>query len=399
VTRRLYYTDSMRLTFEATVRACEPRQDHFEILLDQTTFYPTSGGQPFDTGTLNGHPVLDVLDRDDGEVAHVVATPMAVGTPVAGEVHWSRRFDHMQQHSGQHVLSAAFDRVLSVRTLSFHLGAERSTIDVAREVSRDEIARAEDEANSVVWDDRPVQVRFAAPEDTAGLALRKPSDRAGELRLIEIGDFDLSACGGTHVPTTGRIGMIAVAGWERFKGGSRIEFVCGTRALRSYRDFRNITSEAARLLSVRGADLGASIERLQNEARQGSKVVDRLEEELSGYRAQALTARAETINGIAVVLTVQAERDIAALKRLATAIVANPRAIALVIGEGQPAPVVIARSGDVRFDAGDWLKRATQTLGGRGGGRPEHAQGGIAAAPDAIVTFARQSIGSSTDSG
>src|SRR4029453_8890740 len=201
----------------------------------------------FDTGLLGGSRVLDVVDDDDGSIVHVVEQTgmLQPGREAHGEIDWARRFDHMQQHTGQHVLSAAFDRMFGVRTVSFHLGAAASTIDLARELSPAEIAAAETEANRIVWEDRPGGIRFATAEEAAAMPLRKEAARGGTLRLIDIEDFDLSACGGTHVARTGGIGVIVVASWERFKGGHRVTFLCGGRALAGYRGFRD---------AVRGLD-------------------------------------------------------------------------------------------------------------------------------------------------
>ena len=238
MTRRLYYTEPDRQTFEATVAACVAEGGRFHVTLDATAFYPTSGGQPFDTGVLGGVKVVDVVDRDDDdeEVVHVVEGPLDPGSRVEGAIDWDRRFDHMQQHTGQHILSAAFDRLLDAPTVSFHLGTDGATIDVAREVAPPAIAKAEAEANRIVWDNRPVSIRFVDADEAARLPLRKEPAREGTLRLVEISDFDLSACGGTHVSRTGAIGMIAVTNAERFRGGSRLTFVCGARALRAGSD-------------------------------------------------------------------------------------------------------------------------------------------------------------------
>ena len=211
MTQRLYYTEPYRTTFDGTVVSVEAAGDHLHVVLDQTAFYPTSGGQPFDTGTLGGAAVAEVIDRDDGAITHVVSGTLKAGEVVAGEIDWARRFDHMQQHTGQHVLSAAFDRLFGVRTESFHLGTAASSIDLAREVSAAELKKAEDDANRIVWEDRAVHIRFASAEEAAALPLRKESLRTGPLRLIDVEGFDLSACGGTHVARTGAIGVIAIA--------------------------------------------------------------------------------------------------------------------------------------------------------------------------------------------
>ena len=415
--KRLYYTDSLLRAFDATVVSCEMRDGRPEVVLDQTAFYPTSGGQPFDTGTLGGQRVIEVVDREDGEIVHVLETPgsegpglptpgaldlqvrggfdLQVGGRVRGEIDWPRRLDHMQQHTGQHILSAAFDRLFGVRTVSFHMSADSATIDLARAVTAVEVARAEDEANHVVWDDRPVGVRFADAAEAAALPLRKESAREGELRLVTIPDCDLSACGGTHVPRTGVVGIIAVAGSERLRGGSRLTFVCGGRALRSHRRRRDLSDAAARLLSSPIEELPAAIGRLQADVKASVKAVAQLEEDLSRYRAGELLAAAETIGPLRVVLTHQPEADANGLKRLAGEIVRAPGVVVILTGGGQPTPVVAARSTDAAFDAGAWVNKATSELGGRGGGRPEQAQGGIPEPPQKILNFARASMGNS----
>jgi alanyl-tRNA synthetase len=234
VTTRIYFTDALANEFDATVVSSTADGDRFVVVLDRTAFYPTSGGQPFDTGTIGGVRVLDVDDTDADEIRHFVDAPLAVGADVHGRIDWPRRLDHMQQHTGQHVLSAAFDRLFRVRTTSFHLGTDVSTIDLAREVTPAEIAQAQLEANRVIWDGRPVTVRFVSEEEAAKLPLRKEPVKTGLLRIVEVTDFDISACGGTHVPHTGMIGAIVATGWERFKGATRLSFACGGRALRSH---------------------------------------------------------------------------------------------------------------------------------------------------------------------
>jgi alanyl-tRNA synthetase len=392
-THRLYYTDSLLTGFDATVvAAAQTANDRTEVQLDTTAFYPTSGGQPFDVGTLGGARVLDVVDREDDEIVHVVDRPLAVGQRVHGDVDWPRRFDHMQQHTGQHILSAAFDRLYRVRTTSFHLGVETATIDLAREVTPSEIASAVRAANDVVWSDREVRVRFASDDEARALPLRKEPTRTGRLRLVEVPDFDLSACGGTHVPRTGMIGMIAVASWERFKGASRITFVCGGRALATLDLLRDVVAASGRLVSGPTAEIPAAIERLQAEAKAGARTERHLLDELTGYRAAEFRARAETVGGGRGVLTGVPGADAGALKALAAAIVAEPGVLVVLVGEGQPAPVVAARSADVTFDAAAWMKQAAARFGGRGGGRPELAQGGLPASADDVLAFARESL-------
>lgn len=394
MTNRLYYTDALQTMFDATVLSSTPLESgaSYHVVLDTTAFYPTSGGQPFDVGTLGGHSVLDVIDGDDGVIAHVLDAPLEPGAKVKGAVDWVRRFDHMQQHTGQHILSAAFERTCGARTESFHLGSTSCTIDLAREVTPAEIAAAETLACEAVFENRPVTVRFVTEAEAAALPLRKDPSRTGILRLIEIEDFDLSACGGTHVPATGRVGVIAVAGWERFKGGSRIEFVCGHRALASHRRLRDVVSGLVRQLTVAPHEIGSAIERMQVEGRANQKAVRQLRETVAAHEAGPLAAASEDMGAFRRVLVARSGWDLVALKALASAIVAHPGCVAIVVGDDTPVPVVAARAADVAFDASAWIKEITSALGGRGGGRPEMAQGGVLNSVEDVLAFAQKSV-------
>jgi alanyl-tRNA synthetase len=391
-TRRLYYTDATVRAFDATVQSCVAAGAGFEVVLDATAFYPTSGGQPFDTGRLGGVEVVDVVDRDDGAVVHVVTGTMPAGVRVVGEIDWGRRVDHMQQHTGQHILSAAFDRLAGARTVSFHLGKELSTIDLGRDLTSEEIAAAESEANRIVWEDRPVDVRFVTAEEAAHLPLRKEPSRTGELRIVEVEGFDLSACGGTHVSRTGMIGVIAVTAWERFKGGVRVSFVCGGRALDAHRRLRDIVTAAGRVLSVTPGELTGQIERLQQQARALERDVEGLLSQLYRYQAVEYREQAETIGTHRGVLRAEPSTDAAGLRALAQRVVAEPGYMAVLVGAGAPAPVVIARSAGVEIDAAALLKEVLSAFGGRGGGKPDLAQGGVTAPASEVVAFLRQRL-------
>ncbi len=392
--RRLYYTDSLLTSFDAVVESCATVDGHVHVTLDQTAFYPTSGGQPFDRGVLGGAAIVDVLDDEEtGSIVHVVDRPLTPGTTVHGEVDWPRRLDHMQQHTGQHVLSAAFDRRFGVRTVSFHMGAGTATIDLAREVTPVEIAAAERDANAVVWDDRPVAVRYASDAEAAAMPLRKESTRTGTLRLVEVPDWDLSACGGTHVVRTGTIGMIAIGGWERFKGGTRVTFLCGGRALAAFGALRDVTTPASRVLTVAVSDLPDTITRMQTYIKDQQRAVRDLQEQVTSQLAVELRATAVPgLDGARVVVRAQPGWDGGAIKHLAAAIVSSPGFVVVLTGEGTPVPVVVARSADVGVDAGAWIKEAAAELGGKGGGRPEIAQGGLAAGTDGILARASRTL-------
>jgi alanyl-tRNA synthetase len=394
MTERLYYLDPYLREFDATLIDTVSYDGQTALVLDRTAFYPDSGGQPSDAGSFGDVRVVDVVNLDDGGILHVVDRAPSV-TALHGRIDWTRRFDHMQQHTGQHVLSAAFARLLNVRTESFHMGVEYSTIDLSREVSAAEVARAEDEANRVVWEDRPVTIRFATADEAAAMGLRKESKREGTLRLIDVEAFDLSACGGTHVARTGAIGIIAVAATERFRGGSRITFLCGGRALAGFRALRDTVAGSVRALSVLPAELPAAIERLQGEGKDVRRQLKEFQTKLAAHEADALAATAAESNGVRLALATMPGWDAAGLKAIASRIVERPGYFVVLIGDPPHAPIVVARSANVPHDSAAILRAIIERHGGKGGGRSELAQGGGISAPAAAVLAGARELVSS----
>jgi alanyl-tRNA synthetase len=409
VTERLYYHDSYLQRFGAHLVSVSDVGGRPGVVLDRTAFYPTSGGQPFDTGMLGGARVIDVVDREDGAIVHVVDGVVecsVIGTGdssinfVEGSIDWARRFEHMQQHTGQHVLSAAIDRVCGVPTESFHLGGTFATIDLPRELTVEEITDAEDLANAVVWEDRPVTIAFVDAEDSSALQLRKESARTGTLRIIDVEHFDVSACGGTHVARTGAIGVIAVSGWERLRGGTRLEFRCGVRALHRHRALRDTVAAASRLLSTAAEDLPASIDRLQQDGRDLRRRLKDIEGRLAGFEADAVAARAEVLHGCRVVAEAVPGADMNAIKTVAQSVAARAGHVAVLLTAASPASVVVARAADVPLDCARIVKQLIAHFGGKGGGRPELAQGGgLLARADEIVAAARRLLSELLDAG
>lgn len=376
MTTRLYYSDSLLCRFDATITEAGILPDgRAFVVLDRTAFYPTSGGQPHDIGRLGDAAVLDVLDRDeDAAVLHVLDRALAQGVVATGEIDQARRLDHIQQHSGQHVLSAAFVHACAAPTVSFHLGADVSTIDLMATLEADAIARAENEANRIVHEDRPVGVRYASAEEAPALPLRKEPKRGGTLRLVDIENWDLSACGGTHVSRTGSIGGIVVTGWERYKGGTRVGFACGLRAVRHHRIMRDVVADATRALSVQPGEVVEAVQRLQAESRDARRQARALTESLVKYEAAELASAAEEIAGLRVVVRV-VDRDVTGLKFLAQAAAALGPSVVLV-SESRPALVVASRGTVGAFDAKALVGSLIARFGGKGGGRPELAQAG-----------------------
>ena len=394
MTDRIYYTDPALIEFDAAVESCETQDGRIVATLDRTAFYPTSGGQPFDTGSLGAASVIDVVDLPDGRIGHVLDRTLPAGSFVHGTVNRSRRFDHMQQHTGQHILSAAFDRLFKARTVGFHLGADLSTLDLDKVLGAESMAKAEADANRIVWENREVTIRFASEEEAASIQLRKEPTRSGRLRLIEVAGFDVSACGGTHVARAGEVGIVAVKSWEKFRGGTRLEFVCGGRALAEYGVVRDAVAGCIRLISVSPRELPAAIERAQEENRDLRRVVRDLQERLAVFEAAAMVERGRKVGSVTVVLEIAPGRDQAGLKTLAASAAAIGGVVAGLISATEPVLAVLARSADVPVDVSAVLKTLLARAGGKGGGKPEMAQGGgMTGSPGEILATLQTIIG------
>ena len=395
VTERLYYSDSHLIEFDARVVDVTDRVSGWTaIVLDRTAFYPTGGGQPSDTGTLNGARVVECIDDGDNGVLHVVQGMMpSRGAVVKGRVDWSRRLDHMQQHTGQHILSQAFVNLFNAPTKSFRVLETSCEIDVdLNNPTTEIIERAVELANNVVWEDRAIAIRSVTSAEAAELPLRKEPARDGELRLIEIDGFDLTPCGGTHAYRTGEVGMIAVRSWERAKGLTRIEFVAGTRALADYRKANRSAREVAALFSTGRDDAPQVAAQMVEEHKELNRRIRVLEELAAEVEAEKLLARASQ----GVVVQVFNGRDAESLKKLAHALIAKPGVIALLASRDKDtARLVFARSSDADGDMSALMREACAMLDGRGGGKPELAQGGgkNVAKLDAALTHALTLLG------
>ncbi len=403
-TVRLYYTDATLWEFQTTVREVgtlvgEDGAERPAVRLDRTAFYPTSGGQPYDLGTLERIPVVEVLEDATGEIWHLLgATGLATSQVVHGIIDWQRRFDHMQQHTGQHLLSAAFEDACAARTIGFHLGAITSTIDLdiggvgSPELTWDKVFAVESAVNALVWQNRPVLVKIVDEDTIATIPLRKPPAVKGEIRVVWVEDYDASACGGTHVSATGAVGLIKVTSLERYKGGVRVGFVCGGRALRHYQTALHTLQTASLALSVGPDDLVPAIARLEEEARTLRRDVRRLRETMLDDEAGALWTGARLLDGVRVVVAHWADRDLAEVRALAGRLRQRNGALLLfaVTNEGA-VHLLVARSDDLgALHAGVILRSALDELGGRGGGSATLAQGGTSAQPPDTILAALQ---------
>ena len=319
MTERLYYRDCYLREFEARIVRSEAAPNGFKVYLDRTAFYPALGGQPTDFGTIASLEVFDVMDEGE-EIAHLLRqAPQAES--VTGKIAWARRFDHMQQHTGQHILSSAFEKIGDYKTVSFHLGEESSSIDLDSDrLSPRQLEEAEDTANQVVFENREVRISFQPAEEASRMDLRKPTFREGEVRLVEVEGFDLSACGGTHVNRTGGVGLILVRKVERMKGLTRAEFVCGGRALRQARKDFKVLGEASRLFSAAPETLPELIIKQGQELREEVRGREKLLERLAEYQARELWQAAPVVQGQRVVRQVFPAEESAQAKLLAHAL-------------------------------------------------------------------------------
>jgi len=380
VTERLYYTDSHLIEFDAHVVDVTERVSGWTaVTLDRTAFYPTGGGQPGDTGALDGARVVECTDEGD-TILHVIQGPTPkIGALVKGRVDWPRRLDHIQQHTGQHILSQAFVTLFDAPTHSFRVMDQVCEIDVDLITPTTErIERAVELANNVIWEDRPLTIKEVSAEEAAQLPLRKDPAREGLLRLIEIEGFDLTPCGGTHASHTGEVGLIAVRSWERAKGLTRIEWVAGRRALEDYRRANTTARNIAAVFSTARDDAPKLAARLIEENKQLHHRVRALEEIASRVEAEELIAESPAAAaGVRVITRIFDNRDAEALKQLAHALSNHPNVVALLGARDKDAArLLFARSADAPGDMNALMRDACALIDGRGGGKPEMAQGG-----------------------
>ncbi len=370
---RLYLQDATQLEFDAQIQERRPLADGVGLVLDQSAFYPTSGGQPYDTGTLNGEPVLDVFEAPDGAVVHRVRRAPDADR-VHGVVDAVRRRDHMQQHSGQHLLSATLLALLGRDTLSFHLGTERCSIDIeGAALPGPEFDRIEARANEIVWEARPVAARFLAAGEEA--ALRKaPPAGSGPVRVVEIEGWDQNACCGTHVRRTSEIGLVKLLGQEKVKGGTRLSFACGVRALGECTRALRRADALALALTCHPDAVAGKVDQLTQEARSLRKESDALRLALAGFEAREWIAAAPRPGGVPLVVHGVETAEVDALRAWADAIVGQG-GIALLGAQKPRVQLLFARGDATAIDLRPALATACGLVEGKGGGPPARVQG------------------------
>lgn len=383
MTEKLYWKQSHLREFDALVTNLVQKEDALHAVLDRSAFYPEGGGQPCDQGWIGSLRVTEVSSAEDGTILHKLdgAPAFQIGERIRAKVDWERRREMMQQHTGQHILSQAFFRLFGAETKGFRITDASTEIDLTLEAHPEEIEaaiqQAEEQANAIVFENREIRSHEVTPEEAAKLPLRKESFITDCIRVIEIDEYDWSPCGGTHAQRTGEVGLIAVRAWERAKKMTRVHFLCGARTLRDYRQSNRAVNSLGRRLSVGREELEPSVARLQDESKRLSRRVHQLAEIAADVEARDLLASVGLSNGIRVVMRIFDDRDFEETKLLAHRLVANGNVIALLAAhEAETARLIFARSGNLSADMNVALKQACEKLGGRGGGKPDFAQGG-----------------------
>jgi alanyl-tRNA synthetase len=389
MTERLYFQNPYETNFKATVVQHVQVSDQPAVVLDRTHFYPTSGGQPNDLGTINQVAVLDVLTQSDGSILHLLADEIE-DDQVYAEIDWPRRFDHMQQHTGQHILSASFEKVANAETIGFHLGTESSTIDLNVDcLNPDLLNHVESLANKVIFADHQIHTTFVSHAQANNLPLRKDPETFDNVRIVEIEQFDLAACGGTHVSRTGELGLVKIVKVDHRGRGLRVEFLCGRRALEDYGFKSALVTKLSNSLSVGKTDLESAVDRLHQETKTLRSALRKATEKLLEYEIQELYQKAESNGDVRIVQRVFVDRDRREINWLSKNLTSESGVVVLLGVAGEKSHLLFARSTDIDHDMRPLLQTALQALGSTsGGGRPEMAQGGGPEADEKRVELA-----------
>jgi len=377
---KLYYQDSYLQTFTAHVKQQEQdTEGNWYVTLSQTAFYPTGGGQPHDTGKLNEVNVLDV-EEVEGEIRHYIDEPtLTESMEVVGAIDWKRRFDFMQQHVGQHLLTASFVELLDIPTTSFHLGKEMVTIDVdCRELSEEQLINVEDLANQIILENRPIETVWVTKEELSKYPLRKKVTVDEDIRLVIIPEFDYNGCGGTHPRSTAEVGSVKILHTEKQKGNIRIHFVCGGRVRTQLHRKQKVLSEMTRILSASEDGLSDAAQNVLNHQKKLEKTLTETKDMLFEYEARDLVKAKKDLNSVSSIQAIYQNRSIQELQKLARMVVAETKdsVVFLVAENEQLLQFVAARGENVDLSMKQLAANALSLINGKGGGSDLFAQGG-----------------------
>ena len=381
MTKRLYYQDSYLKEFKTKVLKKIKIDNQPAVVLDETAFYPTSGGQPYDLGVIQDVPVIEVIEEGD-EIIHILKEEPKeeINSEVVGKIDWRRRFDHMQQHLGQHILSGALMKLWSAETVSFHLGEEVCTLDIAKEkLTEGEVKKTEESANEIIFNNRPVKCYFLEVEEELNrLNLRKIPDRKGKIRIIEVEDFDISACGGTHCRATGEVGLIKITKWEKRGEKIRLEFICGWRAWGDYFWKNELIKNISNKLTIRDSELGEAIDRMLGEQKEIRKGLKEFKEKLQGYEVRNLINESSLKDdGIKIISKIFENKNFQEARELVQKIINLDESVVVLFGvKDEEAKILFACSKALKYDMNGLIREAGKFIEGRGGGAPNFAQAG-----------------------
>lgn len=384
MTERLYYQDSYLKEFRAKVLKKIKIDNQTAVVLDETAFYPTSGGQPYDKGVIQDVPVVEVAEEGD-EIIHILKKELKekINSEVVGKIDWRRRFDHMQQHSGQHILSAAFEKLWNADTVSFYLGDEICTLDIMKDnITSEEVKKAEILSNNIVLENKPIKVYFVNQERANELNLRKIPPQKEDIRIVEIKDFDICACCGTHCGTTGEVGLIKILKWEKRGVKIRLDFICGKRSLKDYYWKNELIKNISNKLTIKDTELGETVERMLEERKETRKELKEIKEKLQEYEAKRLIDESSIRDdGIRIINKVFEEKNFQEARGLVQKIINLNDSVVVLAGiknkgEGEGAKILFACSRVLKYDMNGLIREAGKFIEGRGGGAPNFAQAG-----------------------
>ncbi|KKI94021.1 alanyl-tRNA synthetase [Bacillus sp. SA1-12] len=377
VSEKLYYQDSYLRSFTTKLaRQDMDQKGRYYAVLDKTAFYPTGGGQPHDIGTINGVNVLDV-EEIDGEIRHFIEVPLNGEDHVTGELNWERRFDHMQQHAGQHILSAAFENKHGFKTVSFHLGNEICTIDLEiANLTEHEARTAEEMANHIIIENRPIESKWVTEEELSKYSLRKELSVSDDIRLVIIPDFDYNGCGGTHPASTGQVSSISILNWEKQKKNIRVHFVCGDRVLKQLREKQRVIQGLTTILNAPQEKMKEAADRLLQNSKRLEKEVEELTSQLIEHEAIRLIDKTDKNGGIKMIKSLFKNRPISDLQPLARMITAkNNECVVLFVTENESKLQLVCSSNQA-LNMNQLVKKVLPLINGKGGGNESFAQGG-----------------------
>ncbi|MFN8575423.1 MAG: DHHA1 domain-containing protein [Candidatus Sericytochromatia bacterium] len=379
MTEKLYYNDSHKLDFKSELIDITKFGDKYHAILDKTYFYPTSGGQSFDTGYINDIKVIDVFEKD-GKIIHVLEKEIPKGI-VDSKIDYERRLENMQHHTGQHLLSQAFIQALKAPTISIHLGDDICNIEIVKkELNQEEVNQVEELANNIIYQNRPINMYYVDESEINELNLRKPPKKKGQdgIRVIDIEGFDISACGGTHAKSTGELGLIKIIGWEKYKGNIKVDFMCGLRALRDYR-FKNIAiKNISTKFSAKDKQIEEIIYKSINDTKENLKELSNIKKELAFYKAKELIENADNFNDLKIISKEIVTEDIFFLKLIAQELVEFDNTIAFLYSNiGDKTNLIFCCNPNLEFNMNTYLSEVFKTFSGKGGGKPNFVQGSI----------------------